>query len=62
MKNDQIAQIIILVLLFCFRVMSEELARWKSALYYKYRESYLALQNLLEEHSKIRALNNATNR
>ena len=42
--------------------MSEELARWKSALYYKYRESYLALQNLLEEHSKIRALNNATNR
>lgn len=44
------------------RVMSDELAKWKSALYYKYRESYLALQNLLEEHSKIRALNNATKR
>jgi len=44
------------------RVMSDELARWKSALYYKYKESYHALQNLLEEHSKIRALNNATKR
>lgn len=44
------------------RVMSDELARWKSALYYKYRESHTALQSLLEEHSKIRALNNATRR
>lgn len=49
-------------LLNLLRVMSDELARWKSALYYKYRESHTALQSLLEEHSKIRALNNATRR
>lgn len=42
------------------RVMTDELSRWKSALYYKYRESHTALQTLLEEHSKMRALNNAT--
>lgn len=42
------------------RVMSDELSRWKSVLYYKYRETHTALQSLLEEHSKIRALNSAT--
>eukprot|EP00111_Clytia_hemisphaerica_P017594 TCONS_00052072-protein len=42
--------------------MSDELARWKSVLYYKYRDSHSALQNLLHEHSKMRALNNATRR
>lgn len=42
------------------RVMSDELSRWKSVLYYKYRETHTALQSLLEEHSKIRALSNAT--
>merc|ERR1712048_380972 len=44
------------------RVMSDELARWKSVLYYKYKDSHTALQNLLHEHSKMRALNNATRR
>lgn len=44
------------------RVMGDELSRWKSVLYYKYRDSHTALQNLLHEHSKIRALNNATRR
>ncbi|XP_002164131.2 golgin-45 isoform X1 [Hydra vulgaris] len=42
------------------RVMNEELTQWKSALYYKYRDSHTALQSLLEEHSKIRVLNDAT--
>ena len=42
--------------------MTEELTRWKSALYFKYTESHTALQKLLEEHAKIRAYTNATRR